>query len=170
MVGQSLSGVQLFETLWTAACQAPLSSINPWSLLKFMSIELVMLCNHLILCHTLLLSPSVFPSIRIFSKESALPNRWPKYWNFNFNNSPPSEYSGLISFRIDYLDVLEVQGTLKRLLRHHNLKASILCCSAFFMVQFSHLYTNTGKTIVLTRGPLSAKRCLSFLKHGLGLS
>ena len=124
MVGQSLSGVQLFETLWTAACQAPLSSINPWSLLKFMSIELVMLCNHLILCHTLLLSPSVFPSIRIFSKESALPNRWPKYWNFNFNNSPPSEYSGLISFRIDYLDVLEVQGTLKSLLRHHNLVSS----------------------------------------------
>ena len=124
MVGQSLSGVQLFETLWTAACQAPLSSINPWSLLKFMSIELVMLCNHLILCHTLLLSPSVFPSIRIFSKESALPNRWPKYWNFNFNNSPPSEYSGLISFRIDYLDVLEVQGTLKSLLQHHNLVSS----------------------------------------------
>ena len=121
---RSLSGVQLFETPWTAARQAPLSSINPWSLPKFMSTELVMLCNHLILCHTLLLSPPVFPSTRVFSSESALPIRCPKYWNFNFNNSPPSEYSGLISFRIDWLDVLAVQGTLKSLLQHHNLVSS----------------------------------------------
>ena len=128
---QSLSHVRLFATPWTAARQASLSITNSWSLLKLMSIELVMLSNHLILCHPLLLLPSIFPSIRVFSKESALRIRWPKYWSFGFNISPSNEHSGLISFRMNWLDLLAVQGTLKSLLQHHSSKASILWCSAF---------------------------------------
>ena len=116
-----------------------------------MSIESVMLPNHLILCHPLLLSPSIFPSIRVFSNESVIHIRWPKYWSFNFSISPSNEYSGLISFRMDWLDLLAVQGTLKSLLQHHSSKAPILLCSAFFIVQLSHPYMTTGKTIALTR-------------------
>ena len=148
---QSLSHVQLFATPWTAARQASLSITNSWGLLKLMSIELVMPPNHLILCHPLLLLPSVFPSIRVFSNESALQIRWPKYWSFSFSISPSNEYSGLISFRMDRLDLLAVQGTLKSLLQHHSSKASILRHSAFFIVQLSHPYVTTGKTIALTR-------------------
>ena len=122
---------------------------HQFSLLKLMFIESVIPSNHLILCHPLLLPPSTFPSIRVFSNESVLHIRWPKYWSFSI--SPSSEYSGLISFRIDWLDLLAVQGTLKSLLQHHSSKASILWCSAFFMVQFSHPYMTTGKTIALTR-------------------
>ena len=120
------------------------------SLLKLMSIELVMPSNHLILCHPLLFLPSIFPSIRVFSNESALCTRWPKYWSFSFIISPSNEYLGLISFRMDWLDLLAVQGTLKSLLQHHSSKASILQHSAFFIVQFSHPYMTTGKTIALT--------------------
>ena len=137
---------RLFATPWTAACQASLSTTNSQSLLKLMSIELVMLSSYLFLCHPLLLLPSVFPSIRVFSNESALCLKWPKYWIFSFSLS--NEYSGLISLRIDWFD-LALQGTLKSLLQHHSLKASILRHSAFFMVQFLHLYTTTGKTIAL---------------------
>ena len=126
-------------TSWTAACQASLSITNSQSLLKLMSTESVMPCNHLILCHPLLL-PSIFPSIRGFSNESVLHIRWPKYWSFSFSISPSNEYSGLISFRINWLDLLVVQGTLKSLLQHHSSKASILRHSAFFMVQLSHPY------------------------------
>ena len=132
----------------TAACQVSLSITNFQSLLKLMSLELVMPSNHLILCHPLLL-PSIFPSIRVFSKESVLHIRWPKYWSFSFSLRPSNEYSGLISFRIDWFD-LAVQGTLKSLLYHHNSKASILWRSAFFMVQLSHPYMTTGKAIALT--------------------
>ena len=146
---QLLSCVRLFVTPWTAACQAFLSITNSWSLLKLISIELVMPSNHLILCCSLL-PPSVFPSIRIFSIESALRIRWP-YWSFSFNISPSNEHPGLISFRIDWLDLLAVQGTLKSLLQHRSSKASILRCSAFFIVQLSHPYMTTGKTIALTR-------------------
>ena len=128
-----------------------MSSTISWSLLKLMSIEWVMLSNHLILCHPLLLLPSVFPSIRVFSSESALLVRWPKYCSFSFSNSPSNEYSGLISFRIDWLDLFAVQGTLKSLLQHHSSKASLLWRSAFFTVQLSHPYMTTGKTIALTR-------------------
>ena len=131
-------------------CQASLSITNSWSLLKFMSIESVMPSNHLILCCPLLL-PSVFHSIRVFSNESALRIRWPKYWSFSFNISPSNEYSGLISFRIDWMDLLAAHGTLKSLLQHHSSKASILWCSAFFIVQLSHPYMTTRKTIALTR-------------------
>ena len=138
-------------TPWTAARQAFLYAIS-WSLLKFISIKSVMPCNNLILCHPLLLLPSIFPSIKIFSNESALPIRWPKYWNFNFNISPTNEYPGLISFRINWLDLLAVQGILKSLLQHHNLKASALQRSAVFMVQLSHWYMTTGKTIALLYG------------------
>ena len=145
---QSLSRVQLFTTLWTSACQASLSITNSWGLLKLMTIELVMPSNHLILCYPLLL-PSVFPKIRVFSKESVLRIRGTKYWSFSI--SPSNEYSGLISFRIDWFDLFEVQGTLKSLLQHHSSKASILQCSAFFMVQLSHPYMTTGKTKALTR-------------------
>ena len=120
-----------------------------WSWLRFMSIELVMLSNHLILCHPLL--PSVFPGIRVFPKESGFCIRWPKHWSFSFSIIPPNEYSPLISFRIDWFYLLIVQGTLKSFLQHHNLKASVLWCSAFFMVQLSHLHMTTGKTIALTR-------------------
>ena len=146
---QSLSHVQLFATPRTAARQASLSITNSWSLLKLMSIESVMPSNHLILCHPFLLLPSVFPSIRVFSNESALRFRWPKYWSFSFNISPSNEHSGPISFRMDWLDLLAVQGTLKSLLQHHSSKASILQCSAFFRVQLSHPYMTTGKTIAL---------------------
>ena len=135
---QSLSGVQLFMTPWTAARQPSLSITNSWSLLKLMSIESVMSSNYLILCHPLLLPPSIFSSIRVFSNESALGIRWPKYWSFSFSISPSNEYSGLISFRMDWLDLLAVQGTLKSLLQHHSSKPSILQCSAFFIVQLSH--------------------------------
>ena len=143
---QSLCRVQLFVTPWTSARQASLSITNSQSLLRLMSIESVMPSNHLILCRPLLLLPSIFPSIRVFSNESALRIRWPKYRSFMFNISPSNEYSGLISFRMDWLDVLAVQGTLKSLLQHHSSKASILRCSAFFIVRFSHPYMTTGKT------------------------
>ena len=143
---QPLSCVQLFVTPWTAACQASLSITNSRSLFKLMYIKLVMPSSHLILCHPLLLLPSIFPSIRVFSSESALCIRWPKYWSFSFSISPSNGYSGLISFRMDWLDLLAVQETLKSLLKHHSSKASILWCSAFFMIQLSHLYMTTGKT------------------------
>ena len=139
-----------FVTQWTAAHQASLSITKSWSLLKFMSIESVMPSNHLILCHPLLLPPSIFPRIRVFSNESVLPMRWPKYWSFSFSMIPSNEYSGLISFRIDWLDLLAVQRTLKSLLKHHSSKASILRCPVFFIVQLSHLYMTNGKTIALT--------------------
>ena len=131
---QSFSCVQLFAIPWTAAHQASLSITNSWSLLKLMSIKSVMPSNHLILCYPLLLLPSVFPSIRVFSNESVLRIRWPEYWSFSFNISPSNEYSGLVSFRMDWLDPLAVQGTLKSLLQDHSSKASILWCSAFFIV------------------------------------
>ena len=134
-------------TPWTAACQASLSITNSWSLLKPISIESVIPSNHLILCHPLLLPPSIFPSVRVFSNELTLRIRWPKYWSFSFNISPSNEYSGLISFRMDWLDLLAVQGALKNLLQHHSSKASILRCSAFFIVQLSHPYMITGKII-----------------------
>ena len=139
-----LTRVRLFATPWTAAHQASLSITNSWSLLKLMSIESVMPSNHLIFCHPLLLLLSIFPSIRVFSNESVLRNRWPKYWSFSFSIS-------LISFRMDWLDLLAVQGTLKSLLQHHTSKASILLRSAFFTVQLSHPYMTTGKTTALTR-------------------
>ena len=148
---QSLSHVQLFATPWTAAHQASLSITNSWSLLKLMSIESVMVSNHLILYRPLLLPPSIFPSIRVCSNESALHIRWPKYWCFSISIRPSNEHSGLISFRIDWLDLPAVQGTLKSLLQHHSSKASILWCSALFIVQVSHPYMTTGKTIALTR-------------------
>ena len=135
---QSLSRVRLFATLWTSACQASLSITNTQSLPKLMSIELVMPSNYLILCHPLLLLPSILPSIRVFSNESALHIRWPKYWTFGFNISPSNEHPGLISFRMGWLDLLTVQGTLKSLLQHHSSKASILQHSASFIVQLSH--------------------------------
>ena len=147
---QSLSHVQLFATPWTEARQASLSITNSQSPPKPMSIVLVMLSNHLILCHPLLLLPSIFPSIRVFSNESVFHIRWPKYWSFNFNIRPSNEYSGLISFRMNWLDILVVQGTLKSL-HHHSSKASILWRSAVFTVQLSHPYITTGKTIALTR-------------------
>ena len=146
-----LCRVRLFVTPWTVACQASLSITNSQSLLKLMAIESVMPSNHLILCHPPLLLPSIFPSIRVFSNESVLLIRWPKYWSFSFSISPSNEYSGLISFRIDWLDLLAVQGTLKSLLQHHSSKASIHQCSAFFVVQHSHPYMTTRKTITLTR-------------------
>ena len=138
-------------TPWTAEHQASLSITNSQSLLKLMSIESVMPSSHLILCHPLLLPPSIFPSIRVISNESVLRNRWPKYWSFSFSIRTFNEYSGLISFRIDWLDLLAVQGTFKSLLQHHCSKASVLPHSAFFIVQLSHPYTATGKTIALTR-------------------
>ena len=138
-------------TPWTAACQASLSNTSFQNLLKLTSMELMMPSNHHILCHPFLLPPSIFPSIRVFSNESFLCIRWPKYWNFSFNISPSNEHSGLISFRMDWLHLLAVQGTLKSLLHHHSSKASILQRSAFFIVQLSHPYLTIGKTIVLTR-------------------
>ena len=148
---QSLSRVQFFTTPWTAARQASLSINSYQSLLKLMSIKSVMPSNHLILCSPLLLLPSIFPSIRVFSNEPVLLIRWPKYWSFSFNISPSSEYSGLISYRTDWLDLLAVQGTLKSLLQHHSSEASILRCLAFFIVQLSQPYKTTGKTIALTK-------------------
>ena len=147
---QQLSCVQLFVTPWTAAFQASLSITNSQNLLKLMCTESLMSSNHLILCHPLLL-PSIFPSIRVFPSEAILPIRWPKYWSFSFSMSLSNEYSGLTSLRIHWFDLPAVQGTIKSLLQHHNSKASILQCSAFFMVQFSHPYMTTGKTIALTR-------------------
>ena len=143
----SLSLVQLFATPWTAARQASLSITISQSLLKLMSIESVMPSNHLILCHSLLLLPSIFPSIRVFSNDSVLHIRWPKYWSLNFSIRPSNEYSGLISFRVDWFDLLAVQETRKSLLQHHSSKASIIQHSVFFIVQLSHPYMTTGKTI-----------------------
>ena len=154
---QSLSRVQLFATPWIAACQASLSITNSRSLPKLMSIESVMPSNHLNLCHPLPLLPSIFPSIRVFSNESALRIRWPRYWSFSFNISPSNEHPGLISFRMHSLDLFAVQGTVKSLLQHHSSKTSILQCSAFFIVQLSHPYLTTGKTIALTRWTLVGK-------------
>ena len=151
VVVQLLSCAQLFAVPWTEAHQASLPFTLSQSLLKLMSIESVMPSNHLILCRPLLLLPSVFPSIRVFSDESVLCIRWPKYWSFSFNISPSNEHPGMISFRMDWLDLLAVPGTLKSLLQHHSSKASILWCSAFFTVQLSHPYMTTGKTIALTR-------------------
>ena len=148
---QSLSCVRLFVTLWTAARQTSLSITNTRSPPKPMFIESVMPFNHLILCRHLLLLPSILPSIRVFSNESVLHIRWPKYWSFSFNISPSNEHPGLISFRMDWLDLLAVQGTLESLLQHHSSKESILLSSAFFIVQLSHPYMTTGKTIALTR-------------------
>ena len=148
---QSLSRVWLFATPWTAAHQASLSITNSRSLLTLMSIPLVMPSSHLILFRPLLLLPSVFPSIRVFSNESVLHIRWPKYWSFSFSISPPSEYSGLISFRMDWLNLLAVQGTLKSLFQHHSSKSSIFWHSAFFIVQLSHPYMTTGETRDFTR-------------------
>ena len=146
---QLLSPVQLIVTPWTAAHQASLSITNSQILLKLMSIELVMPSNHLLLCRPLLLLPSLFPRIRVFSNESVLCIRWPKYWSFSFSISPSNEHPGLISFRMDWLDLLVVQGTLRSLLQHHSSKASILWGSAFFTVRLSHPYMTTGKTIAL---------------------
>ena len=140
-----------FATPWAAARQASLSITNSRNLPRLMSITSVMPSNHLILCRPLLLLLSIFPSIRVFSNESTLRIRWPKYWSFSFSISPSDEYSGLISFRMDWLDLLAVQGILKSLLQHHSSKASILQCSAFFIVQLSYPYMTTGKTIALTR-------------------
>ena len=168
---QSLSHVQLFVTPWTAACQASLSIATSWSLLKLMSIKSVFPYYHLILCCPLLLLPSIFPSIWglfflffliffffwVFSNESLLHIKCPEYWSFSFSISPSNEYSGLISLQIDWFDLIAVQGTLKSLLQHHRSKASIPQCSAFFIVQLSHPYMTTGKTIGLTRQTLLAK-------------
>ena len=148
---QSLSCVLLFATPWIAAHQASLSITNSRSSPSLTSIESVMPSSHLILCGPLLLLPPIPPSIRIFSNESALRMRWPKYWSFSFSISPSKEIPGLISFRMDWLDLLAVQGTLKNLLQHHSSKAAILRFSAFFTVQLSHPYMTTGKTIALTR-------------------
>ena len=148
---QSLSHVQLFVTPWITACQASLSITNSWSLLKLMPIESVMPSNHLFLWHPLLLLPSIFPSIRVFSNESVLHIRWSKYWSFSFSIIPSKEIPGLISFRMDWLDLLAVQVTLRSLLQHHSSKASIVRHSAFFIVQLSRPYMTTGKTTALTR-------------------
>ena len=148
---QLLSHVWPFVTPWTVALQASLSITNSQSLLKLVSIAWVMPSNHLIFCCPLLLPPSIFPSIRVFSNELVLRIRWPKYWSFSLSINPSNEYAGLISFRIDWLDLLAVQGTLKSLLQHHSSKASVLKRLAFFIVQLSHPYMTTGKTIALTR-------------------
>ena len=155
---QSLSCVRLFATPRTAACQAFLSIANSWSLLRLMSIKSVMPSNHLIFCRPFLLLPSIFPNIRVLiSDESVLCIRWPELRSFSFSISPSNEYSGLVSFRIDWLDLLAVQGTPKSFLQHHSSKASILHCSAFFMAQLSHPYMTTGKTIALTRRTFVSK-------------
>ena len=163
---QSVNCVLFFATPWTAAHQASLSITNSQSLLKLMSIESVMPSNHLNLCCPLLFLPSIFPSIRVFSNESVLCIRWPKYWSFSFSIGPSNEYSGLISFRGDWLDLLAVQGALKSLLQHHSSKASVLQCSTFLMVQLSHLCMTTGKTIALTRWTFVIK-IMSLLFHML---
>ena len=157
-----LCHVQFFATPWTAACQTSLSITNSPSLLKLMSIESVMPSNHLILCHPLLLLPSIFPSIRVFPKESFLCTRWTNYWSLSLSTSPSNEYSGLISFRMDWLNLLEVQVTLKSLLQHHSSKASILQHSAFFTVQLSHACMTTGKAIALTRRTFLSKIMSAF--------
>ena len=163
---QSLSRVRLFATPWTATHQASLSITNSRSLLKLMSIALVMPFNHLIHYHPHLLTPSIFPSIRVFPHESVLPIKWPKYWSFSI--SPSNEHTGLISFRVDWLDLLAVQGTLKSLLQHHSSKASILQHSAFFIVQLSHPYMTPGKNLALTRwtfvGKVMSLPCLIYPK------
>ena len=161
LIVQSPSCVRLFVTPLTAARQASLSITNTRSL-KVMSIKSVMPSNHLILCRPLLVLPPIVPSIRVFSNESALPMRWPKYWSFSFNISPFNEHPGLISFSMDWVDLLAVQGTLKSLLQHHSSKASILRCSAFFTVQLSHPYMTTGKTIGLTRWTFLGKVTTTF--------
>ena len=153
----SIAQLCLFVTPWTAACQSSLSITNSWSMLKLISIESVMPSNHLIPCRRLILLPSVFPSMRIFSNESVLCIRWPKYCSFSLSISPSNEYLGLISCRIDWFDLLAVQGTLKSLLQHYCSKASILQCSALFMGQLSPPYMTTGKTIALTRWIFLAK-------------
>ena len=154
---QSLSSLRLFATPWSAARQASLSITISQSPLRLTSIESVMPSSHLILCRPLLLLPPIPPSIRVFSNESTLCIRWPKYWSFSFSIIPSKEHPGLISFRMDWLDLLAVQGTLKSLLQHHSSKATILRLSAFFTVQLSHPYMTTGKTIALTNEPLLAK-------------
>ena len=159
---QSLSRVWLFATPWTAACQASLSIASSQSLSKLTPIESVMPSNHLILCHPPFLLPSNFPSIRVFSNESALRIRWPKYWSFSFNIGPSNEHPGLISFRMHRLDLLAVQGTLKSLLQHHSSEASILLRSAFFTVQLSYPYMTNGKTIALTRRTFVGKVMSAF--------
>ena len=166
---QSISHDRPFANPWTAACQASLSITNSWSLLKLMFIWLVMPSNHLILCPHFLLLPSIFPSIRVFSNESALWIRWPKYWSVSFSISLSSEYSGLISFRMDWLDLLAVQGNFKSLLQHHSTKASILQCSPFFIVQLSPSILTTVKTITLTRRTIVGK-ILSLLFNMLSRS
>ena len=167
---QSLSQVWLFATPWITALQASLSITNSQSPPKPISIASVMPSNHLILCHPLLLWPSIFPSIRVFSNESALHIRWPNYWSFSFNISPSNEHPGVISLRMDWLDLLAVQGTLKSLLQHHSSKASILLHWAFFIVQLSHPYMTTGKTIALTRRTFVDKVMSCFLICYLGWS
>ena len=163
------SRVQRSATAWTAAPQASTSFTISLSFLKLMSIELVMPFYHFILCRPRLLPPSIFPSIRVFSNESVLHIRWPKYWSFSFSISPSNEYSGLISSRIDWFDLLALQGTLKSLLQHHSLKASILWCSAFFMVQLSHSYMTTGKIIALITW-IFVSKMMSLLFNTLSLS
>ena len=170
---QSLSHVQLYDTPWTAAHQASLSITNSQSLLKLMSIQTVMPFNHLILCRPLLLLPSFFPSIRVFSNESVLHTRWPKYWSSSFSISPSNEHPGLISFRMDCLDLLAVHGTLKSLLQHLSSEASILLCLAFLIVQLSHPYMTTGKIIALTRqtfvGKTISLTCFCFCNLCFGI-
>ena len=167
---QAFSRVWLFATPWITALQASLSITNSQSPHKPISIASVMPSNHLILCHPLLLWPSIFPSIRVFSNESALHIRWPNYWSFGFNISPSNEHPGVISLRMDWLDLLVVQGTLKSLLQHHSSKASILLHWAFFIVQLSHPYMTTGKTIALTRRTFVDKVMSCFLICYLGWS
>ena len=169
VVVQLLSLIQHFATPWTAAHQASLSFTISWSLLKLMSIELVMPSNHVILCCPLLFLPSIFPSIGVFSNELVLHIRWPMYWSFSFSISPSNEYSGFISFKVDWFDFLSAQGTLKSLLQHHSSKASILWCSAFFVVQHSHPHIITGKTIPLTR-QIFVNKVMSLLFNILGSS
>ena len=159
---QSLSHVWLYTIPWTAAGQASLSITNSWSLLNLMSIKSVMPSNHLTLCHSLLLLPSILPSIRVFANESLLQIKWPKYWSFSLRIILSNEYSGLISFRMDWLDLLAVPGTLKSLLQHHSSKASILWCSAFFILQLSHPYMTAGKTRALTRWTFVSKVMSAF--------
>ena len=167
---QLLSRVWLFVTLWITACQASLSITNSWSSPKLMSIESVMPSSHLILCCPLLLLPPIPPSLRVFSNESTFHMRWPKYWSFNFSISPSKEHPRLIALRMDWLDLLAVQGTLKSLLQHHSSKASILRYSAFFTVQLSHPYMTTGKTIALTRRTFVGKVMFCFWIYYLGWS
>ena len=162
---QLLCCIQLFAIPWTATCQASLFITTAQGLLKFMSIELVMPSNHLILCHPLLLPPSIFASIRVFSTESVFCIRWPKYWSFSI--SPSNEYSGLISFRMDWLDLLAVHRTLKSILQHQSSKASILQCLVFFIVQLSHPYMTSGKTIALTRWTFISNVMSMLLKYAV---